>query len=196
MAGKIMQLAIEIKGMLDKAYTDSMRKAVSEAGNLQRKLQSISQAAQGQQKVLERMAELKGIQANVERFHKLKQSVSAATASYTEAQANAARYAAQLRQSQAATEALRQRHETLAASLKSLKGKIPNAEWRQMNTEAKALKVTLKESEANTKAAGRAFEQAKNQAAALKAKLTEQKLELQQIRSSLSSAGYATQNLV
>ena len=195
MAGRLLELAIAIKGKLDKVYTDSMRQAISEAGNLQRKLQEVSQAAQGPQKLMQRMGELKGIQANIARFGELKKSLADTGNSFASAQANANRYAAQLRQSQAATEALRQKHATMAASLQSLKGKIPNAEWRQMNSEAKALKAALKESELATKAAGRAFEQAKNQAAGLKEKLAAQQAELQRIRTSMANAGYSTQNL-
>ena len=195
MASRILELAIAIKGKLDQAYTDSMKRAISEAGNLQRKFKEMSQAAQGSQRLMERMGELKGIQANILRFRELKRSVSDYTLQLAQAQANANKYAAELRRSQAATEQLRQRHEALTASLKNLKGQIPNAEWRQMNAEAKALKAALKESEANTKAAGRAFEQAKNQAASLKSKLAEQQAELQRIRSSLTSAGYSAQNL-
>ena len=195
MAGRILELAIAIKGKLDQAYTESMRRAISKAGNLQRKLKEMGQAAQGAQKLMERMGELKGIQANILRFRELKQAVTAYGTQLTQAQANVSKYAAELRRSQAATDALRQRHDALAASLKSLKGKIPNAEWRQMNAEAKALKAALKESEASTKAAGRAFEQAKSQAASLKSKLAEQQAELQRIRAAMSSAGYGAQNL-
>ena len=195
MAGRLLELAIAIKGKLDQAYTESMRRAISEAGNLQRKLQEMSQAAQGSQRLLQQMGDLKGIQASILRFRDLKKSVSEYTVQLSQAQANANKYAAELRHSQAATEQLRQRHEALAASLKNLKGKIPNAEWRQMNAEAKNLKAALKESEANTRAAGRAFEQAKNQAASLKSKLAEQRAELQQIRTNMASAGYSTQNL-
>ena len=195
MAGRILELAISIKGKLDKVYTDSMHKAIAEAGNLQRKLKEMSQAAQGSQKLMERMGELKGIQANILRFRELKQTVTAYGTQLTQAQANASRYAAELRRSQAATEALRQKHDALSASLKSLKGKIPAAEWRQMNAEAKTLKAALKESEASTKAVGRAFEQAKNHAASLKSKLAEQQAELQRVRAAMSSAGYGTQNL-
>ena len=195
MAGRLLELAIAIKGKLDQAYTESMRRAISEAGNLQRKLQEMSQAAQGSQRLLQQMGDLKGIQASILRFRDLKKSVSEYTVQLSQAQANANKYATELRHSQAATEQLRQRHEALAASLKNLKGKIPNAEWRQMNAEAKNLKAALKESEANTRAAGRAFEQAKNQAASLKSKLAEQRAELQQIRTNMASAGYSTQNL-
>ena len=195
MAGRLLELAIAIKGKLDQAYTESMRSAISEAGNLQRKLQEMSQAAQGSQRLLQQMGDLKGIQASILRFRDLKKSVSEYTVQLSQAQANANKYAAELRHSQAATEQLRQRYEALAASLKNLKGKIPNAEWRQMNAEAKNLKAALKESEANTRAAGRAFEQAKNQAASLKSKLAEQRAELQQIRANMASAGYSTQNL-
>lgn len=195
MAGRILELAIAIKGKLDQAYTESMHRAISEAGNLQRKLKEMGQAAQGSQKLMERMGELKGIQANILRFRELKQAVTAYGTQLTQAQANASKYAAELRRSQAATDALRQRHDALAASLKSLKGKIPNAEWRQMNAEAKALKAALKESEVSTKAAARAFEQAKSQAASLKSKLAEQQAELQRIRAAMSSAGYGVQNL-
>lgn len=195
MAGRLLELAIAIKGKLDQAYTESMRRAISEAGNLQRKLQEMSQTAQGSQRLLQQMGDLKGIQASILRFRDLKKSVSEYTVQLSQAQANANKYAAELRHSQAATEQIRQRHEALATSLKNLKGKIPNAEWRQMNDEAKNLKAALKENEANTRAAGRAFEQAKNQAASLKSKLAEQRAELQQIRANMASAGYSTQNL-
>ena len=125
MAGRLLELAIAIKGKLDQAYTESMRRAISEAGNLQRKLQEMSQGAQGSQRLLQQMGDLKGIQASILRFRDLKKSVSEYTVQLSQAQANANKYATELRHSQAATEQLRQRHEALAASLKNLKGVCP-----------------------------------------------------------------------
>lgn len=213
MAGRILELAIAIKGSLEKTYTDSMRKAISEAGNLQKKLQGMSQVAQGQQKLMQSMGDLKGIQASIQRFRELKQSVSTASAELAQAQTTASRYAAELRRSQASVEQLRQKHTAMSASastglaqaqatvskyaaelrrsqtateqlrqkhaamsetLRSLKGKIPTAEWKQLSAEAKALKEAMKESAASTRAAGEAFKQAKSNAASLKATLNGQ----------------------
>lgn len=195
MAGRILELAIAIKGKLEKAYTESMRKAASEAEALQKKFGEVSRSAQDSQSLMEKLGDLKGLQASIQRFRDLKQAAADTGARLTNAQADASKYAAALRSSQTATEQLRQRHDTLAASMQSLKGKIPKAEYQRMNAEAKKLKTALRESEAATKSAGQAFEQAKNQAASLKRKLAGQQEELQRLRTNMASAGYATNNL-
>ena len=195
MAGRILELAISIKGKLEKAYTESMRKAASEAEALQKKFGEVSRSAQDSQSLMEKLGDLKGLQASIQRFRDLKQAAADTGARLTSAQADASKYAAALRSSQTATEQLRQRHDTLAASMQSLKGKIPKAEYQRMNDEAKKLKTALRESEAATKSAGQAFEHAKNQAASLKRKLAGQQEELQRLRTNMASAGYATNNL-
>ncbi len=195
MAGRILELAISIKGKLEKAYTESMRKAASEAEALQKKFGEVSRSAQDSQSLMEKLGDLKGLQASIQRFRDLKQAAADTGARLTSAQADASKYAAALRSSQTATEQLRQRHDTLAASMQSLKGKIPKAEYQRMNAEAKKLKTALRESEAATKSAGQAFEHAKNQAASLKRKLAGQQEELQRLRTNMASAGYATNNL-
>jgi len=194
-AGKLLELAIAIKGKLDQAYTESMRRAISEAGNLQRQLGDINRAAQGSHKLLQQLGDLKGMESTILKFRELRQSVTNYAIQLNQTQASVRKYSEEFKRSQAQTEQLRQRHEALASSLKNLKGKIPIAEWRQMKEEAKNVKAALKESEANTKAAGRAFEQAKNQAASLRNKLAEQRAELQQIKANMESAGYSAQHL-
>ncbi len=195
MAGKLLELAIAIKGKLDQAYTESMRRAISEAGNLQRQLGDINRAAQGSHKLLQQLGDLKGMESTILKFRELRQAVTNYAIQLNQTQASVKKYAEEVKRSQTQTEQLRQRHEALAASLKNSQGKIPIAEWRQMKEEAKNVKATLKESEANTKAAGRAFEQAKNQAASLRNKLAEQRAELQQIKANMESAGYSAQHL-
>ena len=195
MAGKLLELAIAIKGKLDKAYTEAMQKAISEAGNLQRRLGDVNRAMQGQDKLAQKMGDLKGIQANIQRFRELKQSVASAGQELSQAQATASRYAAVLRRSQAETARLKTEHDALKAALKASKGQIPKAEYERLSAVVKSTAAALKNSEAATKAAGRAFEQAKSNAAGLKAQLAGQQAELQRIRSSMAAAGYSAQNL-
>jgi len=194
-AGKLLELAISIKGKLDKAYTDTMQKTISEARNLQRKMGDVNRAMQDQQKLAQRMGDLKGIQANIQRFRELKQSVASAGIEFSQAQAAASRYAAILRRSQAETARLKIEHDALKAALKASKGQIPKAEYERLSVVVKNTAAALKNSEVATKAAGRAFEQAKSHAAGLKTQLAGQQAELQRIRSGMTAAGYSAQNL-
>ena len=194
MASRVLEMAIAIRGRLDDAYTASMQKALSNARNLQRGLGDVNRAMQGQQKLVQRMGNLTGIQSMMQKFRELKQSVGTASAELSKAQAKAAQYASILRRSQAETARLKVEHDALKNAMKAPKGQIPKAEYAQLSAVVKNMAAALKNSEAVTKAAARAFDQAKSHAGGLKSQLAGQQVELQRIRSSLSAAGYSAQN--
>lgn len=123
MAGRLMEMAIAIKGKLDASYTASVQKALAEAGNLQRRLGDTSRAmrdaqkaaggqsfggfSQDQQKLLAQLDALKKVQADFRAFADLKRSVGAMGASFDQAKAKTAALAAEFRKSQASTAQLK-----------------------------------------------------------------------------------------
>lgn len=211
MAGRLMELAIAIKGKLDASYTASMQKALTEAGNLQRRLgdtsramrdaqkavggQSLGGFSQNQRQLLAQLDTLKKVQSDFRAFADLKRSVGAMGASFDQAKAKTAALAAEFRKSQASTAQLKAQLEQAKNAMQQMKGKVPAAEYRAARAAVKELTAAYKESQTQTRALGASFEAAKRNAAGMKGTLSEQRAALQAMRASLANAGYSTQNL-
>lgn len=211
MAGRLMELAIAIKGKLDASYTASLQKALAEAGNLQRRLGDTSRAmrdaqkaaggqsfggfSQDQQKLLAQLDALKKAQADFRAFADLKRSVGAMGASFDQAKAKTAALAAEFRKSQASTVQLKAQLEQAKNAAQQMKGKVSGQEYRAARAAVKELTAAYKESQTQTRALGASFEAAKRNAAGMKGTLSEQRAALQAMRASLAGAGYSTQNL-
>lgn len=211
MAGRLMELAIAIKGKLDASYTASMQKALSEAGNLQRRIGDTSRAMRDaqktaggqplggfsgdQQKLLAQLDTLRKVQSDFRAFADLKRSVQSLGAGFDQAKAKTAALAAEFRKSQASTAQLKAQLDQAKNAAQQIKGKVPMAEYRAARAAVKELTAAYKESQAQTKALGTSFEAAKRSAAGMKGTLGEQRAALQAMRASLASAGYSTQNL-
>lgn len=211
MAGRLMELAIAIKGKLDASYTASMQKALTEAGNLQRRLGDTSRAmrdaqkavggqsfggfSQNQRQLLAQLDSLKKVQSDFRAFADLKRSVGAMGASFDQAKAKTAALAAEFRKSQASTAQLKAQLEQAKNAMQQMKGKVPAAEYRAARAAVKELTAAYKESQTQTRALGASFEAAKRNAAGMKGTLSEQRAALQAMRASLANAGYSTQNL-
>ena len=211
MAGRLMELAIAIKGKLDASYTASMQKALTEAGNLQRRLgdtsramrdaqksvvgQSLGGFSQNQRQLLAQLDALKKVQSDFRAFADIKRSVGAMGASFDQAKAKTAALAAEFRKSQASTAQLKAQLEQAKNAAQQMKGKVPTAEYRAARAAVKELTAAYKESQTQTRALGASFEAAKRNAAGMKGTLSEQRAALQAMRASLANAGYSTQNL-
>ena len=211
MAGRLMELAIAIKGKLDASYTASMQKALTEAGNLQRKLgdtsramrdaqksvggQSLGGFSQNQRQLLAQLDALKKVQSDFRAFADLKRSIGAMGASFDQAKAKTAALAAEFRKSQASTAQLKAQLDQAKNAMQQMKGKVPAAEYRAARAAVKELTAAYKESQTQTRSLGASFEAAKRNAAGMKGTLSEQRAALQAMRASLANAGYSTQNL-
>lgn len=211
MAGRLMELAIAIKGKLDASYTASMQKALTEAGNLQRRLgdtsramrdaqksvggQSLGGFSQNQRQLLAQLDALKKVQSDFRAFADLKRTVQSMGAGFDQAKAKIAALAAEFRKSQASTAQLKAQLEQAKTAAQQMKGKVPTAEYRAARATVKELTAAYKESQTQTRALGASFEAAKRNAARMKNSLSEQRAALQAMRASLANAGYSTQNL-
>ena len=211
MAGRLMELAIAIKGKLDASYTASMQKALTEAGNLQRRLgdtsramrdaqkavggQSLGGFSQNQRQLLAQLDALKKVQSDFRAFADLKRTVQSMGASFDQAKAKTAALAAEFRKSQASTAQLKAQLDQAKNAMQQMKGKVPAAEYRAARAAVKELTAAYKESQTQTRALGASFEAAKRNAAGMKGTLSEQRAALQAMRASLANAGYSTQNL-
>ena len=141
-----MELAIAIKGKLDASYTASMQKALTEAGNLQRKLGDTSRAmldaqkavggqsfggfSQNQRQLLAQLDALKKVQSDFRAFADLKRTVQSMGAGFDQAKAKTAALAAEFRKSQASTAQLKAQLEQAKTAAQQMKGKVPTAEYR------------------------------------------------------------------
>lgn len=131
--GKTMDLIINLRGKLEKAYPESMRRAADEAGALQRKIQNMNSAMVGAQAGTEKFVsaqrqlgqsfkDLYEVKAMADKFARLKLATQGVEREFANAQAKVAALAAQMRNAEAPTQTLKndfEKAKSVAARLKS-----------------------------------------------------------------------------
>ena len=203
MAGKIMELALKIKGQLDSSTTAVMRSVSEKANELQNKFNNLSKATktlsnaedilkQTHQGLTSSLANQTVLQKTMDRFRNLKMASAETSSAFEQAKAKTAQLAAEFRQSQTATAQLKARLDQAKTTLQTMESSMPKSEVRALRAEIKALNQEYKTSAAATKAAEQAFNSSKQNAAGLKVTLEGQRGELQRIRSTLQAAKIST----
>lgn len=203
MAGKVMELALKIKGQLDSTYTAAMRETAEKANQLQKKLQDMSKTSKSLQgaengltqqtkSLMQTLSEQQGLVKTMERFRELKNASRNTGTEFMQAKAKTAQLAAEFKQSQAATAQLKARLDQARQAAQAMKGNVTADVYRAARQEVKNLSNAYKESQAATRAAGQAFNESKNKAATLKTTLASQRNELQQVRGTLQAAKIST----
>ena len=203
MAGKVMELALKIKGQLDSSCTAVMRSVAEKANDMQNNFNSLTKATktlhtaenilrQGNDALRQSMAQDTVLLKTMERFRSLKMTSEETARAFDKAKAKTSQLAAEFRQSQAATAQLKARLDQAKITLQSIKGSVPTEAMRAAKAEIKSLNAAYRESVAATRAASQAFNASKQNAAGLKAALSGQRTELQQIRGTLQAAKITT----
>lgn len=203
MAGKVMELALKIKGQLDSSCTAVMRSVAEKANDMQNNFNSLTKATktlhtaenilrQGNDALRQSLAQDTVLLKTMERFRSLKMTSEETARAFDKAKAKTSQLAAEFRQSQAATAQLKARLDQAKITLQSIKGSVPTEAMRAAKAEIKSLNAAYRESVAATRAASQAFNASKQNAAGLKAALSGQRTELQQIRGTLQAAKITT----
>lgn len=176
MADRNLELAIKIQGQVDQSLPASVRKAMSDAANLQKSL-----------------GQLKGIEANAQKYKELQKAAQSLSTEFNQAKARASQLGAEFRNNQAVAAQYKAQIEQAKAALAGIsKSANPQAyaaaraNLAQLTAAYKTAKAAVKSSEADFKQAGKAAQASgtayqNNQAA------------LRQLANELRQAGFNTE---
>ncbi|MBR3457684.1 MAG: phage tail tape measure protein, partial [Selenomonadaceae bacterium] len=176
MVGRDMELLIRLKGQLDRSIPESVRKAMADAAELQKKMQRLQavQAKAQKYKEMARAAEVLG-----ERFRHAWETVSRLGAEFRKNQEAAARYRAQINQAKAA----------LSGMSRSAN---PEA-YRAARASLAQLTAAYQSAQAAARASRSAFTQASANARTLGSAYTRSQDGLRRLSAELQRAGFYTQ---
>ena len=255
MAGRVLELALQIKGKLESSYPESLRKALQQAKTLEgkygdlankmRQTQKISNTGGGNKYLQEQMAltdrlgGLKTLQEQSEQYKTLMRSQTSNNQQFTEAKAKVKELGTQYQQAQQTISQLKAKQQELKVSfeqsqrttdqlktklagLKAIKAEMEKSgkskqdeAYKSLQNQIKQISQALQQAKAATKSAqnefktlssgvrqaeselqrlGNAFNKAKADAKGLGTSMTSQLSTMRQLQSSLSAAGYSTQN--
>ena len=138
-----MELLISLKGKLDNSLPESVRKAMADAGRLQKEL-----------------SKLKGIEANAQKYKALEEAGRGLSASLNKARADAARLGAEFQKNQATAAQYKTQLDQARNALKNMsKSANPDA-YRAAQVEISRLRDAYKTAQEAAKSAGREYKQA------------------------------------
>lgn len=177
MAGKLLELAIAIKGKLDNSLPESVRKAMADAGRLQKEL-----------------SKLKGIEANAQKYKALEEAGRGLSASLNKARADAARLGAEFQRNQATAAQYKTQLDQARNALKNMsKSANPDA-YRAAQVEISRLRDAYKTAQEAAKSAGREYKQAAASVRTANAAYTSNQSQVMSLRAALQQAGFQTHN--
>jgi TP901 family phage tail tape measure protein len=163
-----MELLIRLKGQLDRSIPESVRKAMADAAELQKKMQRLQavQAKAQKYKEMARAAEVLG-----ERFRHARETVSRLGAEFRKNQEAAARYRAQINQAKAALSGMSrsanpEAYRAARASLAQL-----TAAYQSAQAAARASRSAFTQASANARTLGSAYNRSQDGLRRLSAEL-------------------------
>lgn len=177
MADRNLELAIKIQGQVDQSLPASVRKAMSDAANLQKSL-----------------GQLKGIEANAQRYKELQRAAQSLSTEFNQAKARAAQLGAEFRNNQAVAAQYKAQIEQAKAALAGMSRsanpeayKAARANLAQLTAAYKTAKAAVKSSEAD-------FKQAASVAKSSGAAYLSNQTALQKLSDELRQAGFNTEH--
>ena len=177
MAGKLLELAIAIKGKLDNSLPESVRKAMADAGRLQKEL-----------------GRLKGIEANAQKYKALEEAGRGLSVALNKARSDAARLEAEFKKNQAtAAQYKTQLNQARMALAGMSKSANPDA-YRAVQQQIAHLRDEYKIASAAAKAAGKDFKQVSANLKSANAAYTSNQSQVMSLRAALQQAGFQTHN--
>lgn len=161
MAGKMMELALAIKGKLDASLPESVKKAMSETAGLRQKLQELNKTKVKADKLkdLTEKAQEAGKSLSTAKSH-----VAAVSSEFEKSRLATEQYKIKLEQAKVAAELMKKTasaHEYAKARMEVIQ---LNAAYRNSNTATKALAKELAAANREARSAGNAYNKAQNAA--------------------------------
>ena len=171
-----MELLISLKGQIDKSIPESVRKAMTDIGELQKKQSS-----------------LKGIEANAQKYKELEQAAVSLGTKFNQAKAQAAQLGTEFRKNQETASQYKAQLDKARMALAGMsKSANPDA-YRLVKQQISQLRDEYKIASAAAKTSGQEFKQAANGARSAGTAYLGNQTSLRRLSSELQQAGFNTQ---